>query len=171
MKKQKQRLILQLIASNRYKIDFIEGKIYYRLRGKWIAKVPIITKEGYIQYLLRYNNKNISVYAQNLFYLSSNGEYPEDKIIDHRNNIKTDNGISNLKCLSHKENKEKSPTKLPVAKGCKRIMGNTLKQIFTLHDKGFNQSKIAKELNLHRLSVRYHIKKYLKNDTFRYLYC
>ncbi len=76
-----------------------------------------------------------------------------------------------MQCITNKENKRKSPTKYPISKGCKRIMGNTLRQIFELHNTGFNQTQIAIKLNLHRLSIRYHIKKYLARDKFRYLHC
>lgn len=171
MKKEKQRLLLKLLALNRYKIDTKNGIVYWyhQARGIWKPLVPGVTKDGYIQYHLRHNKKEIQIYAQNLFYIAEYGEYPEDKVIDHRNNVKGDNKISNLNCITHRENKTKSPTRTPVAKGCKRIMGNQLTQIFELHRQGFNHSQIARELHLHRLSVRYHIKKYENKEQFRYL--
>lgn len=171
MNKEKQGLLLKLLASSRYKIDTKKGIVYYYHKSKdiWKPKIPAATKEGYIQYHLTYNKKRIGIYAQNLFYIAANGEYPEGKIIDHRNNIKSDNKITNLRCITHKENVRKRTVRIPVAKGCKRIMGNKLKQIFELHKQGFNHSHIARTLNIHRLSVGYHIKKYENKEQFRYL--
>lgn len=174
MKNVKQKLLLKLLTLGLYKIDAKNGIIYCKGKngtGIWKPKIPTTTKDGYIQYHLVHNKKRISVYAQNLFYINENGQYPENKVIDHRNNIKSDNKISNLNCISHKENLKKSRTKKPISKGCKRIMGNKLKQIFKLYKEGFNQSQIASVLKLHRLSVRYHINKFENKEQFRYINC
>jgi len=69
---------------------------------------------GYIQLSLDFNDdgtRNI-MQAHNFIWVSLKGEIPKGKIINHINEIKNDNRIENLECVSKTENNIKSSKKI-----------------------------------------------------------
>ena len=64
---------------------------------------------GYMKCLVRKNDQMLRIYYVHRFVWECfNGAIPRGKVIDHINDIKDDNSLSNLQLLSQKENNKKA---------------------------------------------------------------
>lgn len=81
-----------------------DGRIWSYSHNKWLK--PQTTKDGYQRVFLTDNEGNSKWYfIHRVVWESVTGEpIPEGYEINHRNEIKTSNMISNLELLTHKEN-------------------------------------------------------------------
>lgn len=79
---------------------------------KLVQVKPTVDKDGY----LRLNIKNTTVSVHRLVYETFIGEIPDGYEIDHINNIRNDNRLSNLRCVTHTENMN-NPISLKNRKG------------------------------------------------------
>lgn len=82
------------------------------LLDKLGRKRPLcITPDGYLFYSLTINQKKFSLYVHRIIWMLHNGAIPDDKVVDHIDDDKTNNDISNLQLLSPGENVAKSKQK------------------------------------------------------------
>ena len=117
------------------------GKILsLKRKEKKILKLQI-NGWGYYQFGLYENNIKKIYRVSRFIFECFKGEIPLDKDVDHINNDKKNNSISNLQLLSHKENVRKSC--------CKKVVSLNIK---TKEEKIFNSLKETAEY--HQISDR-----------------
>lgn len=95
-----------------------ESGVIERAFGQFAGPISSLSKHGYI----RTDFKGFNLQAHHLAWVLHYGKWPED-CIDHIDGDKTNNRISNLRELSHRENLANNPryraTGIPA--GCKRL--------------------------------------------------
>ena len=72
----------------------------------WKGKIlkPFISKSGYQLVSLCKNGKKKALYIHRLVYAAFCGEIPEGLVVNHINEVKTDNRLENLNLMTQKEN-------------------------------------------------------------------
>jgi hypothetical protein len=81
------------------KADFNNGHLYWRMKGKSaIRPIGCIDSNGYVKVQIGY----IKTYAHSVIYYLYHGAWPE--LIDHKNQIRSDNKIENLRETTYSEN-------------------------------------------------------------------
>ena len=70
-------------------------------------------KDGYIECTISINGKNRYIKAHKIIYETFNGDIPEGMTVDHKDNIKTHNELSNLQLLSRGDNTRKAKSGKP----------------------------------------------------------
>lgn len=161
MKKEKQRLVLAILATCRYKVE--DGKILSFRKGEWSELKYGNVSNGYQQVSL-FNGRRVKgamsvvVLRHIVVYLAANGEYAEGMMIIHKDKNPTNFHPDNLQAVSVEEKKlrqvEKNPNESHLL-----IRTEEIASIRKLHGEGKTHSSIARELGLLRTSVRYIIKK------------
>jgi len=161
MNAEKQQIVLQILKTGQYEIDAVNGLIYsIRKRGKSLLKPGILPSE-YCQLMLflgRGTGVKVIVYVHELIYIAWHGAYDERLEIDHLDRIRRNNGIFNLIAKTPKQNKANSKEAV-YPDELKLIRSKEISLIRSLHSQGNSQQRIAKQLGLNRLSVRYIIKR------------
>lgn len=85
-----------------YIIDAENGTVFSKISNRYIGNK---NKKGYIQVTLQGDDgKKYCYKLHRLIYESANGKIPNGYEIDHINTVRDDNRISNLRCVTHKEN-------------------------------------------------------------------
>lgn len=102
----KQHIVLNLIRSGRYRVDFETGDVYSNVGLSERIMKPLRHYSGYLQYCLDIGfNHRIMVYGQGISFLAMYLETYDPKfVIDHKNGNKSDNRPENLRCITHAEN-------------------------------------------------------------------
>ena len=77
------------------------GELFSKRIGK--CKLECLNN-GYIRWSTNRNHKKIRILVHRLVWETFNGEIPEYMEIDHINRDKTDNRLSNLRCVTHRQN-------------------------------------------------------------------
>lgn len=94
---------MKLNGFSKYEIYPNEQRVWGYKRGKYLT--PKKNKGGYLEYcLFGDDNKRHYITAHRLFWVVVNGEIPEGYEINHINEEKENNAISNLNLLTRKEN-------------------------------------------------------------------
>jgi hypothetical protein len=76
-----------------------------RIKRGLYGSVPLFLGEnGYYRVYLWKNDSKTCKYIHELVIKTFIGERPENKVIDHINRVRTDNSLSNLRYITHKEN-------------------------------------------------------------------
>lgn len=78
-----------------------DGELFSERVGK--CKLEYLNN-GYARWSTNRNHKKIRILVHRLVWETFNGKIPEDMEIDHINRCKTDNKLSNLRCVSHIQN-------------------------------------------------------------------
>ena len=91
-------------ASNLGKIKSLERIDVLGRRVKEKILKPLITRKGYYRVALCKNSKVRFYSVHRLVWLAFNGAIPENMQVNHINEIKTDNRLSNLNLMTPKEN-------------------------------------------------------------------
>lgn len=83
---------------------FEDGRIWSYARNKWLKPTP--NPNGYLQIILRDNDNNVkNYYLHRIVYESVTGQpIPEGLQVNHIDEDKTNNHISNLNLMTRKEN-------------------------------------------------------------------
>ena len=79
-----------------------DGKVWSYLTNKWIK--PRLHKSGYYYINIREGGKTQSFRLNRLVYEAFNGEIPDGMYVNHIDEDKTNNHISNLNLMTPKEN-------------------------------------------------------------------
>jgi len=145
-------------------------------RGKtnyWKIKPRIMNvkiNRGYIRLFTWDNGKRISCLAHRIIWSYFNGEIPDDKQINHKNGIKTDNRIENLEVVTQSENKKHSfrmgtednkGEKNPHSK----LTKSDVKQIRLRYSQGELQKVLAKDYGIYQT----HVSRIVNGMSWRYL--
>ena len=87
-----------------------EGKNYKKIRG--IIRKPIFSGRGYLAVDIYKDGKQKTFMVHQLVAMAFLDHVPcgHEKVIDHINNIKTDNRVENLQIISNRENTSKDKT-------------------------------------------------------------
>ena len=119
---------------------------------------PLITRNGYYLTGLYKNSIQKFYYVHRLVWIAFNGTIPEGLQVNHINEIKSDNRLSNLNLMTAKENMnygsrtERSAKKLKNGKKSKSVLQFTLDNILVkeypsiqqiYRETGFNQGSIC----------------------------
>ena len=88
------------------------GEIYKLFKKGWLLRTGSIDKNGYVKF--RLNGKVFSVHR--IIYKSFNPDWDiydssRDNQIDHKNGVRTDNRIVNLRVVNHSQNQQNQNTK------------------------------------------------------------
>lgn len=122
---------MRIKGFSKYEIYPEEQKIWSYKRNKFL--MPKKCRDGYIEYCLYDDNsKKHSIKAHRLFWIAVNGDIPDGLEINHINEDKTDNSLTNLNLLSKKDNMNWG-TRTSRAKE-KLINGKRSKILFALKD-------------------------------------
>lgn len=161
MKTEKQQVVMSILKSGIYEIDAVNALVYAnRKRGKVLLKCNLLPS-GYQQITLfagRRTGIKVILYLHVLVYLAWHGPYDENLEISHEDNNKLNCSIYNLAAKTTAMNYANSPDReYPMS--LKLIRSGEIADIRRLHTFGYSQNRIAKELSLNRLSVRYTIKR------------
>lgn len=153
---------MSILDTGIYEVDGVNALVYAnRKRGKVLLKVNTLPT-GYKQIVL-FKGRNTGVkcilYLHQLVWLSVNDMYDETMTIDHIDGYKDNNGITNLRLLTQRDNSLNIQQPKTMCKEFNTIRQPEIKAIKLLMSLGYSQSTIAKELGLNRLSVRYTIKR------------
>lgn len=106
-------LIACALANGDITCDLANGKVYGTRGpgGKPLAEkreLGFIHPSGYVHINLSSNGVKKQVKAHRVIYMAANGHIPDDMVVDHINNDKSDNRICNLQLLTAKENSKKA---------------------------------------------------------------
>lgn len=88
---------------NRYVSE--QGNIYrLNKHTKELIECSTVCNNGYLRICVKVNNKFKMVTVHKIIWETFNGEIPDGMEIDHINTVRNDNRLSNLRCVSHKDN-------------------------------------------------------------------
>ena len=171
MKKQKQKAVLDILATGRYKV--VGDEVLSFRCGEWRRLSPNKLPSGYEQ-LQIFNGKRgldgfkVIVYKHILIYLAAKGEYPEGWQIDHVDRDNQNNYPDNLVAKDPLGNvmnsrRDRHPNRIEGT-----VRGPEIASIRELHSAGHSQAAIARSLGLNRLTVRYAVKKIERGEPFKY---
>lgn len=94
---------MKLEGFSKYEIYPYEQRVWSYKRNKFLA--PKQTSRGYMEYsLYGDDNKRYFITAHKLFWKTVNGDIPDGYEINHIDEDKTNNNLSNLNLLTHSEN-------------------------------------------------------------------
>ena len=128
----------------------------YGLKEKFLK--PKLTRNGYYLIKLYKNSKARFYYVHRLVWEAFNGQIPEGLQVNHINEIKSDNRLSNLNLMTSKENcnwgsrNERRAKKQINGKKSKPVLQFTLEDVFVKEypslkqvkrETGFNQGNIV----------------------------
>ena len=165
MKKEKQLKVLEILKCGHYKVDPENGLIYYYKKGtdSW-NEIVGSNINGYKQVNLRYlsrrgNGYNVLVYAHHVVYLSVFGEYDPEMEINHIDHVRDNNAINNLQLTTKSKNicHSRRRERLRSGGNGKFVTPGMINKIAELARSGYSQSRIAREMNINRLTARWHI--------------
>lgn len=94
-----QRLICKAIKLKKLKANVRTGIVYSR-RGP----VLYVNNHGYIVTTINVMGLKKTVKAHQVVWLCADRDIPKGKVLDHKNRIKTDNRLCNLRLVSQQEN-------------------------------------------------------------------
>ena len=117
-------------------------------------KKPVghMTNRGYYQVTVNDNGKIKSVRSHRFIYACFHGQITDKRVVDHINNIKTDNRLDNLQLITQRENSIKNNT------GGKSLPPIKIKAINTETSESFEYesiNKAAKDLMIDTASICY----------------
>lgn len=177
MKRDKQELFLDIMSYGRYKI--CDDGVFYSYRkhcDSFEVIRPNVLPSGYRQYVLygpRGSGKRVIVYGHVAVWLFFNGIYSEGMVINHKDLDKGNNALSNLECLSVKDNVIHSYSSQDVKKGgsyCSLIRYEEIekiRQVLSDHP-GWSKAMVARHLGLNRIPVTRIINKILRGEPLKY---
>lgn len=161
MNLEKQKIVMSILETNIYDVDYDNGLVYANRKRGRIQLKPNTLPSRYQQIVLfkgRNTGINVTCYLHEVIYMSRHGIFDPEFEIDHEDRDRTNNKGDNLIAKSCKHNIANSdrsyyPTEL------KLIRAPEIASIRQLLTQGYSQASIAKQLGLERLSVRYIIKR------------
>jgi hypothetical protein len=174
MKIHKQKAVLDILATGRYKV--IDNDVYAVRKSGLHRLVGNTLPSGYRQHTIfngvRYGKGiKATVYQHILCYMFHNGMYEEGLVIDHIDGDNTNNRIENLRAIpqSVNVNPYKVNENIQTNPYCMRpIREKEIEQIKELMKQNHSQSYIARYLDLNRCSVRYTMKNIQQNKPLKY---
>ena len=151
---------LQIIGYPMYEI-FLDGRILsfkYCQQGRFLK--PWIDKTGYYRVDLYKNGKPKSLKIHRLLMQNFKpDEYDENLDVDHKNRIRTDNSLENLKMVTHQQNMQNQGTSKNNTSGHKNIC-------WYKRDKRWRFRK-----NLNTLTYQKHFKTLDEAIEFKNIFC
>ena len=79
-----------------------DGRVWSHISNKWMKTIS--DKRGYHRIRLSKDGKAKTFLVHRLVWTSFNGTIPEGKEINHKDEDKTNNNLSNLELVTHQEN-------------------------------------------------------------------
>lgn len=158
MKIENQLIVLELIKSRKYFLDWNTGDIISNAKYKGIKKMTgKITVDGYKQYNFTYRTgKIIQIYGQGFAYLSKTMvTYDPTYVIDHIDKDRTNNKPDNLRCITHRENLKNNwmfPKKRKKSKNT-ILTGREKMKVFTLNKNGVSLRELARQYDTTRQTI------------------
>ena len=104
MMSEKQQLILEILGNGKYRVDYERGVLqsFRKNLNAWVDCVHTLLPSGCKQNIIhlgRGQNTKITVYLHNLVWISANGEFPEDKVVKHKDGDPGNCTLSNLELI------------------------------------------------------------------------
>lgn len=99
-------IILETLRLGLYVVDIVHGDVYSTRKGALKKMKGFVSKEwGYRRFHIRWEGDSYNISAHRFVWIAKYREkIPEDLVIDHINDIKTDNRIRNLRLIKPVEN-------------------------------------------------------------------
>lgn len=172
MDTEKQKKVIECLKTGKYGVNIYNGEItkYYVAKATW--KVMTYNNiNNYRQYKLfpgRGKGGYIMVYGHHIVWLFANGLFDPNLVIDHDDNIRSNNKLSNLRLVTNSYNKKKSPTKNN-KKDLVRIKGKDIIELVRLYDETNNYKEVERITGFKRTTIMYLVKKYKSGKPMRYL--
>lgn len=143
-------IIFEMISEGRLEADTKSGQIFSRkIRGKEGTKVRLEGSNcsGYRIHCFRFNGMKFLARAHQIVWIYKNGLIPDELEIDHKNRIRSDNRIINLRLVTKKENyKNQDRSKIGVSLETRKLIFDLRKNKFSLRDValllGYSKSRI-----------------------------
>lgn len=168
MRQDKQELLNRILATGKYRVDTINGKLYSIKKSGVKLLKPGILPSKYQQHTMFANRKSGDkgiFYLHQIIYFAHHGFYDPCCVIDHIDRNKLNCRIDNLRLVTFQENIVIDRQSYAKVRG---IRGKEIADIRAKLADGLSQSRIAKDLNLNRLSVRYIVKQIEAGATLKY---
>jgi hypothetical protein len=165
MKSEKQLRVLE--TKGRYKV--VNGRLWTKFKGEWKEHTACVV-DGYRQHIL-FNGRGwgkVVAYEHEIVWLYENGVYDPSMVIDHKNRIRDDNRLENLRVVTPTENRANSPNS--VRRKDYFVTPNQVKSVLENYCNGANKAESARLAGVERLSGLYYINKFLKDGRLRYLF-
>lgn len=146
---------MKLVGFSKYEIYPNEQRVWSYKRNKYLT--PKKNRKGYLEYFMYGDdNKRHYITAHKLFWITVNGDIPEGYQLNHIDENKENNDLSNINLMTPKENinwgtrNERVKTLLTNGKRSKTILAikdNEIKHIFPslkeTRRKGYNDGAIC----------------------------
>ncbi len=107
---------------------------------------PQVSTPGYHQFRCSYDGVIKSIQYHRFVWEAFNGEIPDGFVIDHIDNNKTNNALSNLRLLTHEEN---------LSRGNQKFTKNEFETAHYLKKIGWNKKQIMDEVGMSKST--YHL--------------
>lgn len=133
-----------------YYVDFDVGDVYSRKKNG-IRKLTPLDNKGYARVKMYLNGISRMCYVHRVVAIASYRYIPSGMCVDHINNIKSDNRLSNLQFLTQQENVQKA---IDDGLYSGKLNPEQRKYIYQKHIiDGVKIAVLAKEFNVHRRAI------------------
>lgn len=93
-----------ILGCNDYMCDSETGEIISLKNGKTHVLKQVLSNKGYYQVQLSWHSKYKHYFVHRLIWEAFNGPIPKGMVINHKDEIKTNNALSNLELCTHQYN-------------------------------------------------------------------
>lgn len=133
-----------------------------RVRKTELRKLSI-DSVGYHRLHLSRDNHQRVIGVHRAVWESFVGPIPPDKMINHKNGIKTDNRLENLELVTNRENIEHYKNNLLTYRGEKvntsKLNGNKIRKIREKFENGYSASRLMRDYGVSRTTIQRIVKR------------
>lgn len=101
-KKNADEYILRCFKEGKFSVDYENGEIFSTYLNRNFKQMKTWAGHHYLDF--RFLGERRSVLVHRVVYLAKHGNIPEGHVIDHIDRNKSNNGIRNLRAVTHSEN-------------------------------------------------------------------
>lgn len=153
--------IFELVSSDRYQVT-ADGRILTNLPEKghpsivveWREKTKKLTTDGY--HYIYYKSKKLCVHRI-VFAAHGSEKLDENKEVNHKDGVRTNNAATNLELLTFSDNLKHSyqVLKRVINKGNRKFTADQVRSIRRDHKNGKSIGKISRELKKAKSTISY----------------
>ncbi len=102
-----------------------------------------LSSRGYLVCTLHYKGMRKQAKIHQIIWIAFNGPISSKKIIDHKNRVKTDNRLLNLRLVSHKDNSKNRRSYKGENNPASKLIKQEADEIRRLSDRGFSYTNLS----------------------------